>query len=81
VRSGALHQFLEPLHTFLQIVLVVPWQFMIVEVRPHIPKNGLNISTVHRFEVTLYKLSAYACLIHASLSDLIEDRLIFQLPT
>jgi hypothetical protein len=70
-----LHQFLKPLRTFLQIILVVAWQFMIVEVRSHIPKNGLNISTVHRFEVTLYKLSIYACLIHASLSDLIEDLL------
>lgn len=67
-----LHQFLKPLRTFLQIILVVAWQFMIVEVWSHIPKNGLNISTVHRFEVTLYKLSVYACLIHASLSDLID---------
>jgi hypothetical protein len=33
----------------------------------------LNISTVHRFEVTLYKLPVYACLIHSSLFDLIED--------
>jgi hypothetical protein len=43
---------------------------MIVKVRTHVPENGVNISTVHRFEVTLYKLSVYACLIHCSLSDL-----------
>jgi hypothetical protein len=52
------------LRTFLQIIRVVALQFMIVKVRPHIPKNGLNFSTVHRFEVALYKLPVSACLIH-----------------
>ena len=48
-----LHQKLKPLRTLLQIILVVALQFMIVKVRPHIAQNGLNISTVHRFEMTL----------------------------
>jgi hypothetical protein len=59
-----LHQNLKPLRTFLQIILVLAWQFMIVKVRSHISENGWNIATVHRFEVTLYKLPVYACLIH-----------------
>jgi hypothetical protein len=37
------------------------------------PRERLNISTVHRFEVMLYKLLVYARLIHSSLFDLIED--------
>jgi hypothetical protein len=69
-----LHQNLKPLRTFLKIILVVALQFMIVKVRSHIPKNGLNVSTVHRFEVTPYKLPVYACLIHSSLLSLIDDR-------
>jgi len=69
-----LHQNLKPLRTFLQIILVVALQFMIVKARSHIRKNGLNISTVNRFEVTLYKLPVYACLIHSFLlCVLIED--------
>jgi hypothetical protein len=68
-----LHQNLKPLRTFLQIILVVALEFMIEQVRSHVPDNGLNIPTVHRFEVTLYKLPVYACLIHFSLFDLIED--------
>jgi hypothetical protein len=59
-----LHQDLKPLRTFLQIICVVALQFMIVEVRSHIPHNGLSISTAHRFEVTLYELPVYARLIH-----------------
>ena len=59
-----LHQNLKPLRTFLQIIGVVTLQFMIVKVRSHVPKNGLNFSTVHRFEVALYKLPISACLIH-----------------
>jgi hypothetical protein len=68
-----LHQNLKPLSTFLQIILVVALQFVIEKVRSHIPENGLNISTVHRIEVTPYKFRVYACLIHFSLFDLIED--------
>jgi hypothetical protein len=61
-----LHQNLKPLRTFLQVVLVVSRQFMIVKIRSHIPENGWNVSTVHGFEVMLYKLPVYACLIHFS---------------
>jgi len=69
-----LHQNLKPLRTFLQLILVVALQFMIVKVRSNVPKKGWNISTVHRFEVTLYKLPVYACLIHSFLlCVLIED--------
>jgi hypothetical protein len=59
-----LHQNLKPLRTFLQVLFVVALQFMIVEVRSHIPHNGLNISTAHRFEVTLYEVPVCACLTH-----------------
>jgi len=59
-----LQQNLEPLRTFLQIIRVVAFEFMIVELRSHIPKKGLNLSTVHSFEVTLYKLPVCVCLIH-----------------
>ena len=62
-----LQQNLQPLRTFLQIIPVVTLQFMIVKVRSHIPKNDLNVPTVHRFEVTLYKFPVCAWLIHFSL--------------
>ena len=62
-----LQQNLEPLRAFLQIISVVARQFMIVKVRSHIPQNGLNFSTVHRFEVALYKLPVATCLIHSFL--------------
>ena len=67
-----LYQKLKPLRTFLQIILVVTLPFMIVKARSHVPENALNISTVHRFKVTLYKLPVCACLIHFALCDLIE---------
>ena len=67
-----LHQKLKPSRTFLQIILMVAFQFMIVKVRSHVPENGSNISTVHRFKVTLYKLPVCACLIHFALCDLID---------
>ena len=51
-------QNLKPLRTFLEVILVVTFEFMIVKFRSHIPKNGLNISTGHRFEVTLYILKS-----------------------
>jgi hypothetical protein len=60
------HQNPKPLLTFLQSILVVALQFMIVRVLPHSLKNGLDIATVLG-GVTLYKLPIYRCLIHPSL--------------
>jgi len=70
--GNLLHHKLKPLRTFLQIMLVVAWQFMIVKIRSHVPENGLNISMVYRFKVTPYKLPVCARLIHVPLCDLIE---------
>jgi hypothetical protein len=62
-----IHQHLKPLCAFVEIIFVVAFELMVVKVRSHIPKNGLNIPTVHRLEVTLYELSVYACLLHSFL--------------